>query len=210
MSGAINDPAAQPSTLEGRRSVDGGRPPVDAGTILPLFGTDPPTLAPDALVADPVRVLLCDDDPVMSSALSELIETAPGFELVGVAVDAASAAALAMSTNPDAVLLDVRMPGGGWTAARRIREVVPTARLVALSAHCDPKVVGRMLQAGVMEYLVKGVNSDLDILDAIRRKGYGHFGLNLSETEELVVQLIHLLAAEQPPGGEPRDTDERP
>lgn len=148
-----------------------------------------PTAPPET-----VRVLLCDDDAVMSAALSDLVTDTPGLELVGMATDATSAATVAAETRPDVVLLDVRMPGGGGPAAARlVRRAVPSARLIAFSAHADRRVVLQMLRAGVAEYLIKGVDSDVDILDAIRRNGHGHFGLSLVETEELVMDLLGLL-----------------
>jgi chemotaxis response regulator CheB len=54
-----------------------------------------------------LRVLVCDDDPAMSSVLSDLVRDSPGLELVGVGTDAESAAALAAETTPDVVLLDL-------------------------------------------------------------------------------------------------------
>lgn len=142
-----------------------------------------------------VRVLLCDDDPVMSDALSELMRDTPGFELVGVANDADSAATLAEALLPDVVLLDVRMPGGGGPrAARLIRRSVKDARLIAFSAHSDRQTVLGMLRAGASEFLVKGVSGDVDILEAMRRSGPGRLGLTSAEQAELMLDLIDLLA----------------
>jgi DNA-binding NarL/FixJ family response regulator len=142
-----------------------------------------------------LRVLLCDDDPVMSDALSDLVTHAQGFDLVGVAGDADSVGALAETLQPDVVLLDVRMPGGGGPrAARLIRRRASGARLVVFSAHSDRRTVLEMLRAGASEFLVKGINSDVDILDALQRTSGGRLGLSQGETEELVVDIVDLLA----------------
>jgi DNA-binding NarL/FixJ family response regulator len=149
-------------------------------------------LDPDQQV---LRVLLCDDDPVMSDALGALMTDAPGFELVGIANDADSAASLAEALRPDVVLLDVRMPGGGGPrAARLIRRRVKEARLIAFSAHSDRNTVLGMLRAGASEFLVKGISADVDILDAMRRTGRGRVGLSQVECTELVLDLVDLLA----------------
>lgn len=142
-----------------------------------------------------IRVLVCENDPVMRSALGDLIESVPGLTLTGVATDADSAAAAAARSRPDVALLDVRMPGGGGPeAARLIRAQCPHTRLIAFSAHADRAVVLEMLRAGVSEYLIKGADED-DLVDAIRRTGRGRLGLTHVEMSELVFDLVDLLAA---------------
>ena len=122
--------------------------------------------------ADPaetvVRLLIADDDPAVRLTLSALATRHPALELVGAAADAEEAIELARQHRPDVVLLDVSMPGGGGIrAATGIRDVMPDARLVALSAHDGPAVQLDMSRAGAIGYLVKGT-SDEDIVSAIR------------------------------------------
>jgi DNA-binding NarL/FixJ family response regulator len=146
-------------------------------------------------VATPVtRVLICENDPIMRSALCDLVDSVPGLQLVGSAGDADAAAEQAIATRPDAVVIDVRMPGGGGPrAARLIGQHVPHARLIAYSAFADREVVVAMLRAGVDEYLVKGVD-DAQLVDAVRRTGRGRIGLPAVDLQELVLDLAQLLA----------------
>jgi DNA-binding NarL/FixJ family response regulator len=146
-----------------------------------------------------VRVLVCENDPFMRSALSDLIRSVSGLELCGVAADAEAAGVEAARTEPDVALLDVRMPrGGGPEAARLIRARCPETRLIAFSAHADRAAVLEMLRAGITDYLIKGLNDD-ELVDAIRRTGRGHLGLGKVEMEELVFDLVDILnATEQP------------
>jgi DNA-binding NarL/FixJ family response regulator len=140
------------------------------------------------------RVLICENDPIMRSALCDLIDSVPALELVSSAGDADAAAEMAMATMPDAVVIDVRMPGGGGPrAARLIRKHLPDARLIAYSAFADREVVVAMLQAGVVEYLVKGVD-DAQLVDAIRRTGRGRIGLPVVDLQELLLDLAQMLA----------------
>jgi hypothetical protein len=68
-----------------------------------------------------------------------------------------------------------------------------------------------MLRAGAVEYLVKGVDDFDAIIDAIRRTGHGHLGLSLVETEELVLDLVEMLAsAEAAMGRAAADLDGNP
>jgi DNA-binding NarL/FixJ family response regulator len=140
------------------------------------------------------RVLICENDPIMRSALCDLIDSVPGLRLVGSAGDADAAGDRALETTPDAVVIDVRMPGGGGPrAARLIARHVPSARLIAYSAHADREVVLAMLQAGVDEYLIKGVD-DAQLVDAIRRTGRGRIGLPVVDLQELLLDLAQVLA----------------
>jgi len=126
-------------------------------------------------------------------ALTELIESAPGLDLVGMASDADQAATLAVASRPDVALLDVRMPaGGGLRAARLIRQQAPGTRMVAFSAYSDRTTVMDMLRAGAVEYLVKGLQDDR-LIDALRRSGRGVISLPLAELEELVIELAQTL-----------------
>jgi DNA-binding NarL/FixJ family response regulator len=148
----------------------------------------------DTVDHDVIRVLVCENDPVMRSALGDLINSIPGLELTGVAAGADEAGAEAARVQPDVALLDVRMPGGGGPeAARQIRERCPTTRLIAFSAHADRAVVIKMLLAGVCEYLIKGAD-DEELAEAIRRTGRGHLALSQAELTELVFDLVDLLA----------------
>src|SRR3989442_15978503 len=72
-----------------------------------------------------VRVLVADDDAVIRVALSELIEGRRGLVLVGTAVDAQSAIALAVSSRPDVAVRAYKTPGGGGYAARGIIRLSP-------------------------------------------------------------------------------------
>jgi len=91
------------------------------------------------------------------SALRDLIVADDDLELVGEAVDAASAEAVCASSRPDIVLLDVAMPGGGVVAAERIASITPAPILIALSGHDDATSRQKMFDAGVRAYLVKGI-----------------------------------------------------
>ncbi|MGH7722260.1 MAG: response regulator [Candidatus Dormibacteria bacterium] len=138
---------------------------------------------------------MCENDPVMRSALGDLIRSLPGLQLAGIAADAAAAGAEAARTQPDVAVLDVRMPGGGGPeAARLIRAQCPHTRLIAFSAHADRAVVLEMLRAGVTDYLIKGADEE-ELIEAIRRTGRGHLGLAGVEMSELVFDLVDMLAA---------------
>jgi DNA-binding NarL/FixJ family response regulator len=116
-----------------------------------------------------IRVLVAEDAPVVRQALAALLSAEPGVELVGTAEDAVEAIELARRELPDVAIVDARMPGGG--GARAAREILlhsPTTVVVALSAHTDRESVFEMMDAGAVDYIIKGTPAKV-ILSAIAR-----------------------------------------
>jgi EAL domain-containing protein (putative c-di-GMP-specific phosphodiesterase class I)/DNA-binding NarL/FixJ family response regulator len=139
-----------------------------------------------------VRVLLAEDDPVVRSALVDLLATDPGLELVGLAADADEAIAAAERLRPDVAVLDVRMPGGGGPrAAREIARRSRATRIIGLSAHGDRSSVNDMLRAGAIGYVLKG-SSINEVLNAIHRAASGEDVLS----GEVAVDVVRTLAGQ--------------
>lgn len=124
---------------------------------------------PDAAAGDvrPIRVALADDDPVVRMALSAVVRDEPGLELVGAAEDTDGAVALAEAEDPDVIVVDLQMPGGGGGRATALILERTSARVVALSAHDDEAARLEMQRAGAVGYLVKGCSRD-EIVSALR------------------------------------------
>ena len=140
-----------------------------------------------------ITVLIAEDEPGVRAALSDLISIEDELELVGAAADAQEAIDLAGEHFPDVALLDVKMPlGGGPRAAREIRDLSPTTRVVALSAYEDRITVLEMLRAGAAGYLVKGTSAG-EIVEAIRRSVRGQASLSTEVTAEVIHELVDLL-----------------
>ncbi len=114
-----------------------------------------------------IRVLIADDDSGVRSALAELIQSRSELVLVGTAVNARQAIAMAATTHPDVAVIDYRMPGGGDHATREIVRRSPGTAVVCLSAYDNPATESRMLQAGARVFLVKGVSTIEDIVASI-------------------------------------------
>jgi PleD family two-component response regulator len=107
--------------------------------------------------AEPIRVLIADDDPVITMLLTTIARHEPTLELVGAAADADAAIELAALRRPRVVILDLDMPGGGGTrAAIEIRQKVPDARIVGMSADDSPAAMLDMSRAGAVGFIVKG------------------------------------------------------
>jgi EAL domain-containing protein (putative c-di-GMP-specific phosphodiesterase class I)/DNA-binding NarL/FixJ family response regulator len=142
-----------------------------------------------------VRILVAEDDPTMRAALVEHIRSESSFELVGTAGDATDAIELAGTERPDVALVDVRMPhGGGAAAARGIVARSPGTKVIALSAHVDRTTVLKMLEAGVVSYLVKSADVD-EIIEAIKSAKSGQGTLSTEVTSDVISELVGQLAS---------------
>lgn len=108
---------------------------------------------------DPIRVVLVDDHPVVLGGLRALLESLPGFEVVGEATDGEAAVREVVLSRPDVVLMDIRMPGiDGLEATRRIREAARDVAVLVLTMFDDDDTVFGAMRAGAQGYLLKGAD----------------------------------------------------
>ena len=116
-----------------------------------------------------IRVLLADDHRLILEALLRAFEEVDGIEIVGTANDGRQVVPMIARTNPDLVLLDMRMPEmDGLTCLDRIRKQYPTVKVVMLSAFDDAGRIRSALKRGASAYIVKTVNP-LDLPAALRQ-----------------------------------------
>lgn len=116
-----------------------------------------------------IRVLVVDDHPEMLKRVSRFVDNMPGVSCVGTARDGASAVTVAAHTQPDVILMDLRMPGvDGIEATRRILAAGSQARIIALTSLEDDTTFHQALRAGVSGFMLKS-SSRNEIALAIRR-----------------------------------------
>ena len=130
-----------------------------------------------------IRILLADDHAVVRKGFQFILAAQPDFEIVGEASNGKEAVELALSLQPDVVVMDVSMPElSGIEATRRIGEACPKARVLALSMHRDSAYVREILRAGARGYILKDANEN-DLLGAVRAvsKGDGYLSPAVSD-----------------------------
>ena len=104
-----------------------------------------------------IRLLICDDSAEARSVVRTMLGDEQEIEVVGEASSGEEAIALSAELSPDVVLMDVGMPGlGGIEATKKIREMLPSARVVAFAGSDDSEVASAMIAAGASAYCVKG------------------------------------------------------
>ncbi len=115
------------------------------------------------------RVLIADDDAALRNVLAGLLEDL-GWSVVGSVGDASTAVSESRRLDPDAVILDHRMPGLSGSSAVPLID----APVILLSAYDDPSIQEAAVASGAVAYLVKGcsageIDAALTAALAIRR-----------------------------------------
>lgn len=115
-----------------------------------------------------VRAVVVDDHPVVRDGLVAMLGSDPGIEVVGSAQDGADGLALIERTDPDVVLMDLRMPGtGGTEAIRQLRRRDRRRpRVLVLTTYDTDRDIRGALEAGADGFLLKDARRD-DLLRAV-------------------------------------------
>ncbi len=104
-----------------------------------------------------VRVLICDDQAVVCEGLEMILDADPEIEVVGLAYDGAEALELIPSTQPDLVLMDLKMPVmNGIHATREIKKHTPEIKVLVLTTFGEDEWVFDAVRSGADGYLLKG------------------------------------------------------
>lgn len=121
----------------------------------------------------PIRILIADDHLIVREGLRLIMDTEPGFELVGEAADGAEAIELAARLQPDVILMDLRMPRmDGLTAIERLQLDQPQIAIVILTTFNEDELMRQGLQAGARGYLLKDTDR-ITLFNTIRAASRG-------------------------------------
>jgi DNA-binding NarL/FixJ family response regulator len=135
-----------------------------------MSSTTPPPPAPSSS-SGRRRVVVVDDHAMFRTGVKAEIGSA--VEVVGEAADADTAIAVVLRTQPDVVLLDVHLPGGGGVEVlRKVHEKDPDRKFLALSVSDAAEDVIGVIRAGARGYVTKSI-SGAELIDAIRRVAEG-------------------------------------
>jgi len=116
----------------------------------------------------PVRVLIVDDHPVVRSGLRALLQSTPGYEVVGEAADGHNAVSSAAETQPDVIVMDLYLPEmDGVAATREIVKHQPAPAILMLTMADDDTSLVDALRAGARGYILKG-SQPSELLRAIQ------------------------------------------
>lgn len=145
------------------------------------------------------RLLLADDHTLLLEGIRLLLE--PEFELVGSVEDGQALLNAAGTLKPDIILLDISMPVlNGIDAARQLKKILPSAKLIFLTMHADPDYVTEAFRTGAVGYLLKRAAAS-ELLRAIREVLNGNHYVSPMVTRH----VLELLATVSKPVGKLSD-----
>lgn len=122
---------------------------------------------------EPIRVLIADDQLITRQGLRTMLSSEAGIEVVGEATNGAEVIELAESTQPDVILMDLKMPGvNGIEATRRIHRTSPHLAILIVTIFADDTSVFPAIRAGASGYLLKDADHG-ELLRAIQTVAAG-------------------------------------
>lgn len=136
-----------------------------------------------------IRVLICDDQMIVCEGLRAILSTARGIEVVGAANDGAKAVDMIPETEPDIVLMDLKMPVmNGIQATRLIRKRYPHVRVLVLTTYDADEWVFDAIRGGASGYLLKDTPRD-KLIAAIRDTVAGKTHVDPAVAGKLFAQI---------------------
>lgn len=130
-----------------------------------------------------VKVLVVDDHELVRTGICRMLADHPDIEVVGQADSGEVAIDLVRRLHPDVVLLDVNMPGiGGVETTRRLIQISPSIRVLAVSGLAEEPYPSLLLKAGAKGYITKGAPLE-EMVRAIRKvmQGGKYFSADIAE-----------------------------
>jgi len=135
-----------------------------------------------------IRIAIVDDHPLFREGVTRSLSEIGGFEIVGEGATAQDAERIASTMQPDILLLDISMPGGGLSAVVSILADHPAQKIVMLTVSETNADVTTALNAGVQGYILKGVGSRA-LADILRNVAAGEGYLTPTLSARLLSDL---------------------
>lgn len=137
-----------------------------------------------------VKILLVDDNVIMSEGLRLLIEQSELYKVVDVAHTGREAVQKAAKLEPDLVIMDVTMPDlNGIEATRQIKSSNKRTEIIGLSIFADSRFVVEMIKAGAKAYVLKQCAFE-ELSRALEAVMIGHSYLSAGVTQNVLEDLI--------------------
>jgi DNA-binding NarL/FixJ family response regulator len=145
-----------------------------------------------------IRVVVADDQGMVRSGFSTLLNAQPDIEVIGEAVNGQDAVARAVELRPDVILMDVRMPVlDGLQATRKITELDDPPRILILTTFDLDDYVFEALRAGASGFLLKDASAG-ELAEAVRVVAAGDGLLAPAVTRRLIAEFARMGGPRRP------------
>lgn len=135
-------------------------------------------------------ILIVDDHALMRNGLEAMLESEPGYEVVGVAADGMTAMRAVAELQPDIVMMDLTMPRtSGMDAIVQIKRQHPHVKIIALTFHKEDKYIHATLEAGADAYVLKD-DSRTELFSALSNVANGKSYLSPSIVDKVMAGYI--------------------
>jgi DNA-binding NarL/FixJ family response regulator len=135
-------------------------------------------------------IVIVDDHALMRNGLEAMLESEPGYEVVGVASDGMSAMRAVAELQPDIVMMDLTMPRtSGMDAIVQIKRQHPHVKIIALTFHKEDKYIHATLEAGADAYVLKD-DSRTELFSALSNVANGRSYLSPSIVDKVMAGYI--------------------
>jgi DNA-binding NarL/FixJ family response regulator len=156
-----------------------------------------------------IRVVVADDQGMVRSGFSTLLNAQPDIEVVGEAVNGKEAIARAAELRPDVMLMDVRMPVlDGLQATRQVAAMDGAPRVLVLTTFDLDDYVYEALRAGASGFLLKDASAG-ELAEAVRVVAAGDALLSPGVTRRLIAEFARMGAPRSPSRKNLEDLTER-
>jgi two-component system, NarL family, response regulator DevR len=143
------------------------------------------------------RIILVDDHEVVRLGLKSLLERHPQFEVVGEAGSARDALEQVAATEPDVVVMDIRLPGtSGIEACEQIVDQYPNTKVIMLTSYAEDEMLFSAIRAGASGYVLKQIASE-ELVKAIEAVGRGEALLDPAVTQRVFQEVRRAVKEEE-------------
>lgn len=134
--------------------------------------------------------MVADDHDLVRSGISRMLGDVQNIKVVAQAASGEEAVECYREFAPDVTLMDIRMPGiGGLEATRKICQINPHARIIAVTACADELFPAKLIEAGAMGYVTKSTDIS-EMVTAIRNVFTGKKYIDPDIAQQLALQAI--------------------
>lgn len=137
-----------------------------------------------------IKLLIVDDHQMFIDGLKAILRHFTNITVIGEALSGEDALVFLDSSEPDVIITDISMPGmKGDELAKKVNELYPNIRILALSMHNDIAIIDKMIKAGVKGYILKNTGRK-ELIEAVNAVSRGETFYSTEVKEEMLKKYV--------------------